>query len=121
MKIFKSFIIRLFIITVITVYTKATTIAQTTTTFNCTGAPASFTVPPCVFSVNITAAGADGGGVTPGGGGNGATVTSTLAVTPGQVITVTVGCTGTNAGTAASGGYGGASSCATIHLILASK
>ncbi len=81
--------------------------AQTTVTFNCTGASTNFTVPPCVTSINMTVAGGDGGG---GLGGNGAVVTSTIAVTPGQVIGVTVGCSGTSAGGAGSAGFGGASS-----------
>lgn len=65
----------------------------------------SFTVPSGVFSILITACGGAGpggsgdGGTTyngPGGGGGGANLISdAYAVTPGQVLTVTVGAAGT--------------------------
>jgi gliding motility-associated-like protein len=74
--------------------------AQTTTTFNYTGSPQTWTVPPCVSSITVTVAGADGGGNL---GGNGAVVTATIPVTPGQVITVNVGASGNSI----NGGYGG--------------
>lgn len=88
-----------------------------TVTFNYTGSMQTWTVPPCVTSITITAAGAEGGGTT---GGNGAIVTATMAVTPGQILQIRVGgagaCpgagfngggTGGNAGTAANRGCGG--------------
>jgi len=69
---------------------------QTTETFNFTGGMQSWTVPVCVTSIDITIAGAQGGGVGTGGGnnafgGNGAVVTVTIPVTTGQVIDLTVG------------------------------
>ncbi len=71
-------------------------------TFNYTGSVQTWTVPPCVTSITITAAGADGGGAA---GGNGAVLSGTLAVTPGQVFQINVGGSGgTGAG---SGGYNG--------------
>jgi hypothetical protein len=73
---------------------------QTTTTFNFTGAPQSYTVPPCVTSITVVVAGADGGGPT---GGNGAVVTATITVNPGDVLNLVCGGTG---GTI-TGGYGG--------------
>lgn len=73
-------------------------------TFNFTGNVQSWTVPPCVTSITITAAGAKGGGGA--AGGNGAIVTGTLAVTPGQVLQIRVGGTGSCTGTCA-GGYNG--------------
>ncbi|MFT5860136.1 MAG: gliding motility-associated-like protein [Flavobacteriaceae bacterium] len=74
--------------------------AQTTLTFPFTGAPQTWTVPSCVTAVNYTVAGAQGGGA---GGGQGAVITGTIAVTPGDVFTFLSG--GASAGTA--GGYGG--------------
>lgn len=63
-------------------------IAQTT--FNYTGAVQTYTVPAGVFSVNISAAGAQGGGEG-AGGGFGAIMTGDFAVTPGEVLTIVVG------------------------------
>lgn len=74
--------------------------AQTSTTFNYTGSPQTWTVPACVSSITVTVAGADGGGNL---GGNGAVVTATIPVTPGQVITINVGASGNSI----NGGYGG--------------
>ena len=74
--------------------------AQTTTTYSFTGSPQSWTVPSCVSSITVTVAGADGGGSA---GGNGATVTATIPVNPGDVITMNAGGTGVAGGV----GYGG--------------
>jgi hypothetical protein len=52
-------------------------------TFNYPEAMQSWTVPPCLISISVPAAGADCGETT---GGNGAVVTATMAVTPGQVF-----------------------------------
>ena len=60
-------------------------------TFNYTGAVQTYTVPPCVTSITVVAAGAKGGGFA---GGAGAKVTSTMTVTPGQVLEIRVGGTG---------------------------
>jgi gliding motility-associated-like protein len=90
-----STIILLFTISIV-----ASAYAQTTTTFNYTGSPQTWTVPACVSSINVTVAGADGGGSL---GGNGAVVTATISVVPGQVITVNVG----GSGGSATAGYGG--------------
>lgn len=65
--------------------------AQTTVTFNYTGSAQTWTVPPCVTSITVTVAGAEGGGTT---GGNGAIVTGTLTVTPGQTLQINVGGSG---------------------------
>jgi gliding motility-associated-like protein len=73
---------------------------QTTVTYNFTGGTQNFVVPPCVTSISVTAAGADGGGTA---GGNGAVVTGVLTVTPGQTLQITVGGSGNCPG----GGYGG--------------
>ncbi|MEY4522523.1 MAG: hypothetical protein RIT10_1708 [Bacteroidota bacterium] len=61
-------------------------------TFNYTGGPQTWVVPACVSTVTITVAGAKGGGAN---GGNGAVVTGTLSVTPGQILQINVGGSGT--------------------------
>ena len=59
------------------------------TTFTYTGSPQTYTVPAGVFGVVVDACGAQGGGSTAStGGGRGARVQATLAVTPGQVLTL---------------------------------
>ncbi len=73
-----------------------------TVTFNYTGGMQTWTVPPCVNSITITAAGAKGGGAN---GGNGALVNGTINVTPGQVLNIFVGGMGTLGNN--SGGYNG--------------
>ena len=61
-------------------------------TFSYTGGPQTWVVPACVSTVTITVAGAKGGGTN---GGNGAVVTGTLSVTPGQILQINVGGSGT--------------------------
>ncbi len=63
------------------------------TIFVFSGAPASFTVPPCVTTINIRAWAAQGSNALVGGatGGLGGYATGTLTVTPGEVLTVYVG------------------------------
>lgn len=85
----------------------------TTATFNCTGAPQNYTIPPCVTTVTVEAWGAGGGGggvdtYTGSPGGGGAYAYATLAVTPGQVLTVYVGCGGLQGGACQGNGPGGA-------------
>lgn len=74
--------------------------SQTTVTYSYTGGTQTYTVPPCVSSITVTVAGAEGGGSA---GGNGASVTATIPVNPGDVITMNAGGTGQAGG----GGYGG--------------
>lgn len=76
-----------------------------TLNFNYTGSSQTWTVPPCVTSINVVARGAKGGGNS---GGNGAIVTATIAVTPGQVFQINVGGIGT-CGTNSQGWNGGGS------------
>lgn len=82
----------------------------TTNTFSYTGAVQTFTVPPCVTSVNIQAMGAQGGAVTGQNpfpqGGLGATMAGDFTVTPGDVLTIVVGGRG-NSDPSSSGGGGG--------------
>ena len=75
-------------------------------TFEYTGARQSFSVPPGVTHVTITASGAGGGGRgnTYSGPGIGAWVRATIPVTPGETLFVFVGGRGAN-GT--SGGFNG--------------
>ncbi|MGZ3865459.1 MAG: hypothetical protein ACXVNR_03310, partial [Bacteroidia bacterium] len=85
----------------------------TTATFNCTGAPQNYTIPPCVTTVTVEAWGAGGGGggvdtYTGSPGGGGAYAYATLAVTPGQILTVYVGCGGLQGGVCQTNGPGGA-------------
>jgi len=61
-------------------------------------------VPPCVTQINVTAAGAKGGGAV---GGNGAVISATLTVTPGQTLNIYVGGMG-SCGNNSGGWNGGA-------------
>jgi len=80
-------------------------LSQTTSTFNYTGSFHTWTVPDCVYSINVTVKGASGGG---NNAGQGATVTGTLNVAPGQVLRIYVGGAGNcpNAGGFNGGGNG---------------
>ena len=64
--------------------------AQTTVNFAYTGAVQTWTVPPGVFALNITAQGAAGSNIVSSGGGGGV-VKATLAVTSGQILNIYVG------------------------------
>ena len=98
------------------VFTKNDTIV-----YGYTGSDQTYTVPAGVTSIDVEMWGGGGGGGNAGGwsygfaGGGGGYTTGTLAVTPGQVLTVMVGAGGTNgsiANTNPSYG-GGARSCNT--------
>lgn len=75
-------------------------------TFNFTGSATTFTVPACVTTLQVQLFGAAGGTRNSGPGGLGASVTGTLAVTPGQIIHVYVGGAGANTQTAGWNGGG---------------
>lgn len=77
-------------------------IGQTTVTFPFSGAATSWTVPNCVTSITVVVEGAQGGNSidgagstgaagTPIPGGEGAVVTATIPVSPGDIIGITVG------------------------------
>jgi len=85
----------------LTIASLGATFSQTVNFFY-TGAVQTYTVPPCVFTIDVTLTGGEGGG-TGGSGGDGALVTGTLAVTPGQVLQINVG----GAGTITAGGFNG--------------
>lgn len=80
-----------------------TAFSQTTINNTFTGAPQIFLVPDCVYSLTITSAGAEGGGAL---GGNGAVITSTVSVNPGDILDVNVG----GAGSCPNSGYNGGGS-----------
>lgn len=64
----------------------------TTTNFSYTGGYQTYTVPGGVTSLTVTASGASGGGATWASySGAGGFVSGTLAVTPGQILTIVVG------------------------------
>lgn len=77
-------------------------IGQTTVTYNNTGGGQTWTVPTCVTSITITVTGAQGGGTN---GGNGAVLSGTITVNPGDVISMDIG--GQGGLGPNSGGYGG--------------
>ncbi|MGZ4078792.1 MAG: hypothetical protein ACXVDW_15005, partial [Bacteroidia bacterium] len=94
----------------IIIFISINAIGQTTVNFGCTGSATTWTVPPCVTSINVVVAGAKGGDSGDGLGGAGAVLTATIAVVPGQVIGISVGCSGSNLGAAGgptAGGFGG--------------
>ena len=74
--------------------------------FAYTGQPQTYTVPADVYSVRVDAYGASGGSNSSNDGGAGARVQATLAVVPGQVLTLYVGGAGGYGG-AGTGGYNG--------------
>ena len=75
-------------------------------TFSYTGSTQTFTVPACVFSLQLEAWGAQGGNAGSGGytGGRGGYAFGTINVSPGDVIYVNVGGKGMD-GTTSSGYY----------------
>ena len=78
--------------------------APVVTTFECLGIPQEFVVPPGVTTINTTVKGAAGGGSN---GGFQGLVSGTLRVTPGDILTITVGCReSVSTRTSHGGGYG---------------
>ncbi len=84
------------------------------TVFSYTGAIQSFTIPPGVTSITVEAKGAQGGG----SGGQGAMMTGTFTVTPGQSLQILVGGLGGNGGSYGSGGGGGSFVVAPGNVLL---
>ncbi|MGC6495386.1 MAG: glycine-rich protein [Flavobacteriales bacterium] len=76
-------------------------------TFSYTGAYQTWVVPSCVTSIDVTLAGAEGGGSQ---GGNGAIVNGNLEVTPGQTLYFFVGGQGENIQGGFNGGGNGSTS-----------
>jgi hypothetical protein len=72
-------------------------------TYSCTGVDQTTTAPPGAQSAQIDLIGAAGGNSSTASGGDGAEVEATITVTPGEQLTVVVGCQGT----LTAGGYGG--------------
>ncbi|HTF05524.1 MAG TPA: T9SS type A sorting domain-containing protein [Bacteroidia bacterium] len=100
-----------------------TAYAQTTVTFNYTGALQTFTVPPCVTTIHIEARGAQGGEVTVQAplpqGGLGATMTGDFAVNPGDVLSIIVGGRGSSDPSSSGGGGGSGVNLNSTPLIVA--
>lgn len=82
--------------------------AVTIETFNSTPGGGTWTVPGGVSSVDylVVAGGGGAGGSIAGGGGGGGVKTGTIAVTPGAVLTLTVGTGGTAGDKTTKGGNG---------------
>jgi hypothetical protein len=100
--------------TTTTYYAEANASSAASQTFNYTGSAQTLTVPAGVFSVSITANGAQGGLCNQGSypaasGGLGGRAAGNLAVTPGQVLNIYVGGQGSHSG---AGGYNGGGSAA---------
>jgi Glycine rich protein len=74
-----------------------------TASFSSTGAEQVFSVPAGVTSLAVTAIGAAGSAVGGAAGGRGATLSGTIAVTPGQMLYVEVG----DSGSGSAGGFNG--------------
>ena len=91
------------------------TIAQTSQTFNYTGAAQTFIIPSCVTSITFDVIGASGGTGAPGcsstlsaAGGLGGRVQGTMPVTGGDTLFIYVGGAGTDDNnTSAAGGFNG--------------
>lgn len=79
-------------------------------TFNYTGSSQAWEVPSCVTSIEVSVAGAEGGGSN---SGEGALVTGTLSVTPGDVLEIYVG----GEGSCPNNGYNGGGSGVTANTI----
>ena len=61
---------------------------STTINFNYTSSSQNWVVPACVTTISVTVAGASGGGYN---GGNGASITGNINVTPGQTLQINIG------------------------------
>jgi len=80
-----------------------------TMTFNYSGSVSNWTIPSGITTLTIVTSGAAGGPSSTGGviGGNGATITGTISVTPGDVLGIAVGGQGGDGGFDGGGGGGG--------------
>lgn len=79
--------------------------SSTSQTFTYTGSPQLYVVPEGVTSIDVTVKGAQGLTLSGGGsGGEGATVTATVSVNPGEVLQINVGGQGRSNATAFNGG-----------------
>jgi PKD repeat protein len=78
-----------------------------TKTFNFTGATETWVVPAGVTSIEVSMSGAQGGSNSHSTGGQGGTVTATLAVTPGETLHFNVGGTTTTGNEGFNGGGNG--------------
>ena len=81
------------------------------------GSAQTYTVPSDVYSLSVVAVGAKGRDGTSGRGGQGGQVEALLTVTPGQVLTITVGGTPQTQ----SGGYNGGGSGVRLLLLVVAE
>ena len=108
-----------FLLLTFLLFLKASIANAVTVTFSYTGSQETWTVPNGVTSITVDAYGAGGGDSGSKSGGNGARVQTTLTVTPGNVLYISVGETGWDAAHATpttsfgGGGKGGASNIGT--------
>ena len=72
----------------------ASTSTHGTATFSYTGADQTWTVPSGITKITVTVRGASGGNVSTATGGAGATVSTTVSVTPGDTLRLVVGAKG---------------------------
>ena len=96
---------RLFLAASLTAALLPAAAAAQSTSFSYTGGEQTYTVPPGVSTLYVIATGGAGGGPVTGGltAGQGAVVSGTLAVSPGQTLYVEVGGTGASS----AGGFNG--------------
>ncbi len=113
-------LLKYFLSLTFTLFLNASIANAVTVTFSYTGSQETWTVPNGVTSITVDAYGAGGGDSSGNSGGNGARVQTTLTVTPGNVLYISVGETGRDAanGVASAtafsgGGKGGASNLGT--------
>jgi len=92
--------------------------SQTTSNYTSAVTAATFTVPRGVTAVNVSTIGGGGGGGGAvfsgdghgaGNGGSGGYILQTIAVTPGEILTITVGAGGIHGTSSGTGGTGGTS------------
>lgn len=94
----KTVRINLFLIFLLTGYSFYNLYGQNIDVFDPTGAPQTYTVPPCTESISIVLSGAGGGGPN---GGAGAVLDLTVPVQPGDEVTIIIG----ESATGVPGGY----------------
>ncbi len=87
--------------------TPSSALAQTDT-YACTGAPQTSTTPSGASQATVTLNGAAGGGASGVSGGQGESLTFTLAVTAGEQFDVNAGCQGANGSESLGGASSGA-------------
>ena len=75
-------------------FATASTSSHGTATFSYTGTDQTWTVPSGITKITVTVKGASGGNTSSAVGGAGASVTTTVSVTPGDTLRLVVGSKG---------------------------